>query len=427
MHHPRHLSIFTRIAARFTLTATRFASLVVSITFLSAVSANAQEYLKLHEKAIVVDTHNDVLSTATMEGMDIGTDLTGKTHSDLARFKKGGVDVQVFSVFCDDTYGVGRAFKFANREIDSLYAIAARNPDKMQIVTDAAGLEKAVKRHRLAAMIGVEGGHMIEDNMDYLDSFYRRGVRYMTLTWNNSTPWATSAADESSKAFTVTPYGLTEHGKAIVRHMNQLGMLVDLSHVGEQTFWDAIHTVNKPVLVSHSSVYALCHVFRNLKDDQIRAVGTNGGVIQVNFYSGFLDSNYAPRMNRFLARHKSEMDSMTAAKAPNYAVNEFISKKYPQEADSLRAPLSLLIDHIDYIVKMIGPDHVGLGSDFDGIESPPQQLNDVTTYPLITRELLKRGYKPEDIVKILGGNFIRVLKANEVPEPPAAASASVTL
>ena len=427
MHHPRLRSIFARTA-----TAVRFTSIAAAVTIVTAIilvspgNAGAQEYLKLHEKAIVVDTHNDVLSTATMEGMDIETDLTGKTHSDLARFKKGGVDVQVFSIFCDDNYGVGTAFKFANREIDSLYAIAGRNPDKMQIVTDVAGLEKAVKRHRLAAMIGVEGGHMIEDNMDYLDSFYRRGVRYMTLTWNNSTPWATSAADESSKAFTVTPYGLTEHGKAIVKHMNQLGMLVDLSHVGEQTFWDAIHTVNKPVLVSHSSVYALCHVYRNLKDDQIRAVGANGGVIQVNFYSGFLDSNYAPRMTRFMARHKPEMDSMAAAKAPNYAVNEYLSKKYPQEADSLRAPLSLLIDHIDYIVRLIGTDHVGLGSDFDGIESPPQQLNDVTTYPLITRELLKRGYKPEDIMKILGGNFIRVLKANEVPEPPASASTLVT-
>ena len=420
MHHPRLRSIFTRTAA-----AARHASIAVTIVLVSAGHANAQEYLKLHEKAIVVDTHNDVLSTATMEGMDFETDLTGKTHSDLARFKKGGVDVQVFSIFCDDNYGVGTAFKFANREIDSLYAIAGRNPDKMQIVTNAAGLEKAVRHHRLAAMIGVEGGHMIEDNMDYLDSFYRRGVRYMTLTWNNSTPWATSAADESSKAFTVTPYGLTEHGKAIVRHMNQLGMLVDLSHVGEQTFWDAIHTVNKPVLVSHSSVYALCHVYRNLKDDQIRAIGANGGVIQVNFYSGFLDSNYAPRMIRFMARHKPEMDSMAAVKTPTYAVNEYLSKKYPQEADSLRAPLSLLMDHIDYIVRLIGPDHVGLGSDFDGIESPPQQLDDVTTYPLITRELLKRGYKPEDIMKILGGNFIRVLKANEVPEPPAPASTSV--
>jgi membrane dipeptidase len=371
-----------------------------------------QSYQALHEKAIVVDTHNDVLSTATMNGMDIGTDLTGKTHSDLARFKKGGVDVQVFSIFCDDHYGVGSAFKLAHREIDSLYAIARRNPDKMQIVTDPAGLEQAVKHHRLAAMMGVEGGHMIEDRMDYLDSFYRLGVRYMTLTWNNSTPWATSAMDETSHAFTVTPYGLTDEGKAIVRRMNELGMLVDLSHVGERTFWDAIHTTTKPVICSHSSVYALCPVFRNLKDDQIKAIGANGGVIQVNFYSGFLDSNYNSRMSRFLQRHRSELDSLTAAKAPQYAINEFLSKKYPAESDSLRAPLSLLMDHIDYIVRLIGPDHVGLGSDFDGIESPPQQLDDVTTYPLITRELLKRGYKAADIEKILGGNFIRVFKAN---------------
>ncbi|HWK02013.1 MAG TPA: dipeptidase [Puia sp.] len=377
-------------------------------------TANAQSYAKLHDKAIVVDTHNDVLTTATLRGMDIGADLTGKTHSDLDRFRKGGVDVQVFSIFCDDHYGVSSAFREANREIDSLYAIAGRNPGKMQIVTDAAGLEQAVKHHKLAAMMGVEGGHMIEDSIAYLDSFYRRGVRYMTLTWNNSTPWATSAKDETSKAFTVTPYGLTDRGKAIVRRMNELGMLVDLSHVGEQTFWDAIHIVNKPVICSHSSVYALCPVFRNLTDEQIKAIGVNGGVIQVNFYSGFLDSNYVPRLGRFLLRHKPEMDSMAAVKAPDYAINEYLAKKYPQEADSLRAPLSLLMDHIDHIVRLIGPDHVGLGSDFDGIESPPQQLDDVTTYPLITRELLRRGYKEADILKILGGNFIRVLKANEV-------------
>src|SRR5579872_5205195 len=388
--------------------------LLLAAALLGSLPAGAQSYLKLHEKAIVVDTHNDVLSETAQQGLDLGADLRGKTMTDLDRFKKGGVDVQVFSIFCDDRNGVGSAFAKANREIDSLYAVAARNPAKMEIVTNTAGIEDAVKHHKLAAMMGVEGGHMIEDNMDYLDSFYRHGVRYMTLTWNNSTPWATSALDETTHAFTVTPYGLTEKGKAIVRHMNELGMLVDLSHVGERTFWDAIHTVNKPVICSHSSVYALCPVFRNLKDDQIKAIAANGGVIQVNFYSGFLDSNYARKIMGFQLRHKTELDSLTAAKAPGYAVNEYFSKKYPREADSLRAPLSLLIDHIDYIVKLIGPDHVGLGSDFDGIESPPQELDDVTTYPLITRELLKRGYKPEDIKKILGGNFLRVLKANEV-------------
>lgn len=392
-----------------------FCQLLVAAALLGGLRAGAQSYMALHEKAIVVDTHNDVLTTATVEqGLAFERDLTGKTHSDLARFKKGGVDVQVFSIFCDDRYGTGSAFHAAMREIDSLYAIAGRNRDKMTMVTDVAGLERAVKQRKLAAMMGVEGGHMIEDRMDYLDSFYARGVRYMTLTWNNSTSWATSAMEETSKAFTVTPYGLTDRGKAIVRRMNELGMLVDLSHVGERTFWDAIHTVNKPVICSHSSAYALCPVFRNLKDDQIRAIGQNGGVIQVNFYSGFLDSNYMPHVVRFLGRHKRELDSLNALHTPNYAVNEFLSKKYPQEADSLRAPLSLLMDHIDYIVRLIGADHVGLGSDFDGIESPPQQLNDVSTYPLITRELLKRGYKAADIQKILGGNFIRVLKANEV-------------
>jgi membrane dipeptidase len=352
-----------------------FSRLLTAAALAGGLQTHAQDYLKLHEKAIVADTHNDVLSEATLKGLDIGTDLTGKAMSDLARFKKGGVDVQVFSIFCDDQFGVGSAFRRANREIDSLYAIAARNPDKMEIVTNTAGIEHAVSRHKLAAMMGVEGGHMIEDDMSKLDSFYKRGVRYMTLTWNNSTSWATSAKEETAHTWTVTPYGLTEKGKAIVRHMNELGMLVDLSHVGEKTFWDAIHTTTKPIICSHSSVYAICPVPRNLKDDQIKAIGANGGVIQVNFYSGFLDSNYA--------------------------------------RDSMRAPLSLLIDHIDYIVKLIGPDHVGLGSDFDGIESPPQQLDDVSTYPLITRELLKRGYKPADIEKILGGNFIRVLKANE--------------
>jgi membrane dipeptidase len=397
-----------------------FSRLLLAALFSVGLSAGAQGYLALHEKAIVVDTHNDILSEVVSKGYDIGTDLKGKTMSDLARFKKGGVDVQVFSIFCDDGFGVGSAFRQANREIDSLYAIAARNPGKMEMVTTVAGIMTAVKHHKLAAMMGVEGGHMIEDNLDYLDSFYRRGVRYMTLTWNNSTGWATSAYEESTHAFTVTPYGLTERGKAIVRRMNELGMLVDLSHVGERTFWDAIRIVNKPVICSHSSVYALCPVFRNLKDDQIKAMGTNGGVIQVNFYSGFLDSNYAPRVNRFLRRHKVELDSMNAVKAPQYAINEYMSKKYPEEADSLRAPLSMLLDHIDYIVKLIGVDHVGLGSDFDGIESPPQQLDDVTTYPIITRELLKRGYKPADVEKILGGNFIRVLKANEVGAGAAA-------
>jgi membrane dipeptidase len=386
--------------------------LVAVLALFSSAFMMAQSYQQIHEKAIVVDTHNDVLSTVTLNGLDIGNDLTGKSHTDLARFKAGGVDVQVFSIFCDNRYGRGTAFRYANREIDSLYALASRNPDKMMIVTTPAQLAQAVKEHKLASMLGVEGGHMIENDMDNLDSLFKRGVRYMTLTWNNSTPWATSAMDESSKSFIVSPYGLTEFGKKVVRRMNELGMIIDISHTGEQTVRDVLATTTKPVIASHSSVYAICPVFRNLKDDQIRAIAKNGGVIQVNFYSGFLDSTYNRRITRFMNQHKSEFDSLQKLDLPSYQVNAYFSKKYPEEASTLRPPLSLLIDHIDYIVKLVGADYVGLGSDFDGIESAPQGLEGVQDFPKITEALLKRGYSKKDIDKILGGNFIRVFKAN---------------
>jgi len=362
----------------------------------------------------VVDTHNDVLSSATMRGLNIAGDLSGKTHSDIARLKKGGVDVQVFSIFCDERFGKDTAFQFANLEIDSLYAIAARNPEKMAVVTTPAQLQQAVSEKKLACMMGVEGGHMMEDQLSNLDSFYKRGVRYMTLTWNNSTSWATSAMDETLKKDSLPHKGLTAFGKQVVQRMNALGMLVDLSHVGEQTFWDAINTTTKPVLVSHSCVYALCPVFRNLKDDQIKAVAKNGGVIDINFYSGFLDSTFQRRLTAFNNRHKAEADSLKALKWVSYEIEEYFLKAYPDEAGSLRPPLSVLLDHIDYIVRLVGVDHVGLGSDFDGISSAPKELNDVTDLPLITKGLLQRGYNKNDIRKILGGNFIRVFSANQV-------------
>ena len=252
---------------------------------LLSLTVSAQSYKKVHDKAIVIDTHNDVLSSATMKGLNIENDLSGTTHSDLDRFKKGGVDIQVFSIFCDERFGKDTAFRYANMEIDSLYALVNRNPDKMMMVTDPAQLQQAVKQKKLGCMMGVEGGHMMEDNLAYLDSFYKRGVRYMTLTWNNSTSWATSAMDETAAGGGVpgadSPAtgesrrraGLTEFGRQVVRRMNELGMIVDLSHVGEQTFWDAINMSTRPVIASHSCAYSLCPVFRNLKDDQIKAIG----------------------------------------------------------------------------------------------------------------------------------------------------------
>src|SRR6476661_11210380 len=324
--------------------------------FVSFFLVSCQSYKHLHQKAIVADTHNDVLSTATMRGLNIDNDLAGQTHSDLARLKKGGVDVQVFSIFCDERFGKDTAFRFANIEIDSLYAIAARSSDKMTVVSTPGQLQQAVKEKKLGCMLGVEGGHMMEEKLSNLDSFYKRGVRYMTLTWNNSTAWATSALDETKKKDSLPHKGLTDFGKQVVRHMNTLGMMVDLSHVGEQTFWDAINTTSKPVIVSHSCAYTLCPVFRNLKDDQIKAVGENGGVIHLNFYSGFVDSSFLRKQESFLKAHSRERDSLLALSKPGYEIDEWISKTYPQEADDLRPPLSLLIDHIDYIVKLIGVD-----------------------------------------------------------------------
>ncbi|MBV9987002.1 MAG: dipeptidase [Chitinophagaceae bacterium] len=385
---------------------------ILGLLLFAPAMMQAQDYQKIHRKAIVADSHNDILTASLEKKVSMDDDLRGKTHSDLARFRQGGVDVQLFSVWCDGAKQ--QPFAWANREIDTLYAVAARNPDKIVITKTWKELQRAIKDQKLAAMFGVEGGHMIENDLAKLDQLYERGTRYMTLTWNNSTPWATSAMDETTKkdSLATTHKGLTDFGRQVVRRMNELGMMVDLSHTGEQTFWDAIHTTTKPVLISHSNAYALCPIFRNLKDDQIKAVGENGGVIQLNFYSGFVDSSFKTKETRFNRAHRAEIDSLRkTGMQTEYAITT-ISDKYPLEVKASRPPMSMLLDHLDYIVKMIGVDHVGLGSDFDGINSAPQHLDDVTSYPLITKALLERGYSKRDVRKIMGGNLLRVYKAN---------------
>jgi membrane dipeptidase len=375
-------------------------------------AGKTQDYTKVHEAAVVCDTHNDIISVTIEKGYRFDSDLTGKTHSDLDRMLRGGLDIQVFAVFCDSLQP--DPYKFAGREIDSLYEWIHRNTSKMLLVASPAQLRQAVKQHKLGSMLGVEGGHMIEDDINKLDSLYKRGVRYMTLTHNNSTSWATSAQNESDTLQHLPHKGLTDFGKSVVKKMNALGMMVDLSHTGEQTFWDVMQTTTKPVLISHSDAYTLCPVFRNLKDDQLKAVAKNGGVVQLNFYPRFLDSTVAPRQDLFLKSHKAERDSIIASGRKEYFADDFLFDKYAGEVAKLRAPLHFLLDHLEYIVKLIGVDYVGLGGDFDGIPFTPLELTDVTKYPLITKALLDRGYSKKDIYKILGGNFIRVFKANAV-------------
>ncbi len=377
------------------------------------IAAHAQDYKKIQQKAIFVDSHNDILTACIEKNVRMDDNLKGKTQSDLSRFKEAGVDVQIFSVFCDGTQQ--NPYQWANREMDTLDAVISRNPDKITLTRNFAELNIALKQHKLAAMFGVEGGHMIEGDLTKLDKIYERGARYMTLTWNNSNNWATSAMDETLKKDSLSHAhkGLTEFGKEVVKRMNSLGMMVDLSHVGEQTFWDAIHTTTKPVIVSHSNAYTLCPAFRNLKDDQILAVKKNGGVIDLNFYSGFVDSTFKMKENKFALNHAHELDSLKKqGMIQEYALS-ILADKYASEVQDARPPLSSLMEHLEYIVKLAGVDHVGIGSDFDGITSSPKGLDDVTNYELITKALIEKGYSKKDIYKILGGNILRVLKSNE--------------
>ena len=370
----------------------------------------AQSYRKIHDKAILVDTHNDILMKAADIGLVFDKDLKGKAHSDLARWKEGGLDVQVFSVYCDGD--AKNAYAYANREMDSLDAVVARNPEKIVKVANYAQLQNAIKQKKIAAMFGVEGGHMIENDLDKLDAMFTRGARYLTLTHNIAPPWATSAADETTNP-NLPHKGLSEFGKQVVQRMNKLGMLIDISHAGDQTFWDVIKLTTKPIIASHSSVYTLVPHRRNLKDDQIKAIAENGGVIQVNFHPGFIDKSFDPKEIAFLKKYATEMDSLMKSGMAEFYATDYLYEKYASETTRMRPPLSMLIDHIEYIIKLVGVNYVGLGSDFDGINITPQELNDVTTYPLITKALVEKRYSKKDITKILGGNFLRVLKANE--------------
>ena len=380
--------------------------ILVPVFMALSIGAQAQS---IHFKSVVVDTHNDAVTACIEKKVSLDQDLRGINHSDLKRFKEGGLDYQLFSIWCDGDKK--NPYAWAMREMDTLDAVAARNPDKMVVAKNWAQIQKALKEGKLVAQYGVEGGHMIEDDINKLDTFYKRGVRYMTLTWNNSPSWASSHTDEKNAKY-AGPRGLTFFGKQIIQRMNQLGMIVDISHVGEATFWDAIKTSTKPVIASHSNAYTICPVTRNLKDDQIKAVGKNGGVIHLNFFSAFVDSTFQAKNMAFRRKHKTELDALLATGIQQEYAQSTLAEKYKEETDANKPDIEALMKHLDHIVKLIGVDHVGLGSDFDGIDSAPKQLKTVVDYPEFTKALIKRGYSDTDIEKILGGNFLRVYRMN---------------
>jgi membrane dipeptidase len=279
-----------------------------------------------------------------------------------------------------------------------------------------ADIERAHREHKLAALMGIEGGHSIEADIHLLRDYYRLGVRYMTLSWSNTNEWADSSGDINNPKIQ-HHNGLTDFGKQVVLEMNRLGMMVDISHVADKTFWDAIATTKAPVIASHSSARALVNAPRNMTDDMLKAVAKNGGVVQVNFFNAFIDENFrkaeeAQRPDQEAARQKYTAQMKSQGKEVNYIELDRIEREWMAKIP--RPPLKSLIDHIDRIAKVAGVDHVGLGSDFDGVSgATPQGIDSAADLPKITQALLDRGYSAEDIHKILGGNLMRVLREVE--------------
>jgi membrane dipeptidase len=365
--------------------------------------------LALHRKAIVVDTHNDITTPMTNDDYDLGGLPPVPYRTSLERMKQGGLTAEFFSLYIRPWYVAhGGAARRTLDMIDSVYRAVERHPGDLMLATSAADIRRAKKQGKIAALMGIEGGHAIENSLATLREFHRLGVRYMTLTWNNTNDWADAGRGEKKH------HGLSPFGEEVVREMNRLGMLVDVSHVSDETMSDALDVSKAPIIASHSSARALSDVPRNIPDELLRRIAKNGGVVQVNFYSVFVDTaTVTPQNDARNRRLKAQQDALDEKYKND-------PERLAEEGDKLDAanplpplPLAKLIDHIDHIVKVAGIDHVGLGPDFDGAMDFPEGAQDVSMYPNITYELLKRGYSERDIRKILGENFLRVFAAAE--------------
>ena len=357
----------------------------------------------IHDSAIVVDTHADTPQRFLYEGFDIGnTDPKDIGHISLDKARAGNLGAEFFSIWADPETTSGHFAKSTFDMIDSVYQQAARHPDRMMMAFSVADIERAHKEKKLAALMGIEGGHSIENDIHLLRDYYRLGVRYMTLSWSNTNEWADSSGDiDDSKI--QHHNGLSDFGKQVVLEMNRMGMIVDISHVADKTFFDAIATTKAPVIASHSSARALTNHPRNMTDDMLRAVAKNGGVVQTNFYSAFIDENYRKAMeaqqkatDAAVEAHIAELKA--AGKPVTYLDKDQIEREWGAKIP--RPPLKSLIDHIDHIAKVAGVDHVGLGSDFDGVSGAlPQGIDSAADLPKITQALLDRGYSAKTSTK----------------------------
>jgi membrane dipeptidase len=371
---------------------------------------------EVERSAIIIDTHADTPQRFVDENYDLGDPLNGGNFN-LESARKGNLAAEFFSIWVEPTLYKGQYARRTLVLIDAVKEQVARHPDQMMLATSPDDILRAHREHKLAALMGIEGGHSIEDSLALLRQYYDLGVRYMTLTWSNSNGWADSSGDINDASVPHTKEGLSEFGKDVVYEMNRLGMMVDISHVSDRTFYRALIISRAPVIASHSGARSLCDAPRNMTDDMLRAIANNGGVVQVNFYSAFVSQTYR---NAQIAMQpevdKAVQELKDKAKAEGKEVNyEDISKLERQYADRIpRPPLSMLIDQIDHVAKVAGVDHVGLGSDFDGVSGQtPEGINSPADIPKITAALLDRGYSADDCRKILGGNLLRVFRQVE--------------
>jgi membrane dipeptidase len=412
-----------------------FGSLFLTICSAAQEITISNRAREIHNSTIVIDTHEDTPQRFLDENYDIGsTDPKDPEFISLDKARAGNLGALFFSIFVYPQSNQGHFAQRTLRLIDSVYAQEEGHPDRMVMSFSADDIERSHAQHKLAVLMGIEGGHSIENDLGLLRDFYRFGVRYMTLTWSNSNEWADSSGDLGE--ITVSHHnGLTNFGKQVVLEMNRLGMMVDISHVSDKTFWDVIATTKAPVIASHSASRALLDTQRNLSDEMIRAIAKNGGVVNVFFVSSFLDQAFNKEA---LSQHERLLAAAKDYNAKRQAAGQSVT---PEDTDRFyhewlgknkipRAPLQSLINHIDHVVKIAGIDHVGLGSDFDGQNFFPEGMDSAADLPKITEALLERRYTPADIKKVLGENMLRVFRQVEQvshelqPGPPNARARS---
>ncbi len=368
------------------------------------------EVARVHQSAILIDTHNDITS-ATVAGLDLGKPNDRMT--DIPRMKKGGMGAQFFAAYVAASYVEGnRAGNRALQMIDTIrHDIVEAHPADFVLALTAEDIRRARQQHKMAALIGVEGGHAIEDSVRLLRTFYDLGVRYMTLTHSNSNKWADSSGDPKKPN-----NGLSDFGRQVIAEMNRLGMIVDISHVADKTFWDALEVSRSPIFASHSSCRAISPVPRNMTDEMIVALGKKGGVVQINFSCDFLNAEAARHNAAYADKARAFRDQLAA----KYANDPDGLRKAMTEARRAagitpgpKAKLADVVQHINHVVKLAGVDAVGIGSDFDGISCAPEGLDSVDKWPNLTRALLEEGYTAAEIRKIYGENTLRLMAAVE--------------